>query len=277
MRVARRARKNVGREGFPVFNVVPTAATAIGTIPASYPDFGARRSDGWLVAIYPEFKLRIDSLNKVAFLKEIGANFCGEASALLGGYAGGPEGVAVASTVYSFFTSMIYEGTYHLNFPVTLSGAIATTRPLLWALSLGSQAAARNNYVAWYNSGHVANGPATENYFYESAAYILSSVPAGVTTGTPFPCAGVKKDGMTPQEALFHTEMADAVTGMTRKEANEIVKKLLEKYEPSLSAPNKGRTYQECFDLKTNQPDGEYRRLYDKVKKELSLLGVNFQ
>ena len=274
MRIARKATRNVEREGFPVFNVVPAAVTAVGTIAASHPHFGTRPSDGWLVAVYPEFKIRLDSLNKVAFLQQIGANFAGEASALLGGYAGGAEGVAIASAVYSLFTSLIFEATYHLNFPVTLSGAIATTRQMLWALSISTQSVARNHHVPWYNSGYTANGPATENYFYEAAAYILSSVPAGATTGTPFPYAGVKKDGMTPLEARFHTEMVDATTGMTRDTANQMVKELLDKYETSLNSPDEGQTYPECFDLKTNTPNVEYEELYKKVKQNLSAIGI---
>ena len=223
---------------------------------------------------YPEFKVKMDSLNKVAFVNAMGGNYCCVASALQGGYIGGAEGVAVASVVYSFFTSLLFEGTYHLNFPVTMSQAISTNRPVLWALSVSSQAISRNNYLPVYNSGYTANGPATENYFYEAAAYILMSVTSGVTSGTPFPYAGVKKDGMTPLEALFHTRLTDAIQGMSRKEANKIVRRLLDEYEASLSSPEKGKTYPECFDLDKNEPLDEYRSLYERVKNQFAQLGI---
>jgi len=157
---------------------------------------------------------------------------------------------------------------------VTLNEAISTSREILWAINLNSQAVSRNIRLPYYNSGYTANGPATENYFYEAAAYILSAVTSGVASGTPFPYKGVLADGMTPLECLFHTEVTDAAVKMTRRQANEIVKKLLGKYEPSLAHPDRGLTYPECFDLEQNKPKASYAKLYEKVKRELASLGL---
>jgi methylamine--corrinoid protein Co-methyltransferase len=274
VRLARQAMNNVGRPGFPIFNVVPASGTAQATIAASCPTFGARPSDGWLVATFPEFKVSYEMLSKTAYLKEMKANICGECSALLGGYAGGPEGVAIAQTVYAFFSTLIYGATYHLNFPVTMNESITTSRDILWAMSLSSQAVSRNMRLPCFVGGYAANGPATENYFYEAAAYILSAVVSGVTATTPLPVKGVLPDGMTPLECLFHTEVTDAAVKMTRRRANEIVKKLLERYEPSLAHPDRGLTYPQCFDLRQNKPNDAYAKLYEKVKRELASLGL---
>jgi len=277
VQLARQAMNNVGRPGFPIFNIVPASGTARATIAASCPTFGARPSDGWLVATFPEFKVSYEMLSKTAYLIEMKANIAGECAALLGGYAGGPEGVAIASTAYAFFSTMIYGATYHLNFPVTLNEAISTSREILWAINLNSQAVSRNIRLPYYNSGYTANGPATENYFYEAAAYILSAVASGVASGTPFPYKGVLADGMTPLECLFHTEVTDAAVKMTRRQANEIVKQLLEKYEPSLAHPDRGLTYPECFDIRKNKPNDQYARLYDRVKHRLGDLGLQLK
>ena len=61
---------------------------------------------------------------------------------------------------------------------------------------------------------------------------------------------------------------------MTRKQANEIVKKVLPKYEEQLLAPPKGKSVQECFDLKKMEPSPEYKAIYNKVKNELMDLGM---
>ena len=277
VRLAREAMKKAGRPGFPIMNMVPASGTVHGTIAASYPAFGGRLSDGWMVAAYPEFKVSFDMVNKVAFLQQAGANLAAVCCAFLGGYTGGPEGVAVGTAAYAFVTTLVYEGTYHLSFPVTLNQAISTCREMLWALSISSQAIARNMNLACYNAGYTANGPATENYFYEAAAYILSAVASGVASGTPFPYKGVLPDGMTPLECLFHAEVTDAAARLTRPQANEIVNKLLGKYEGSLSDPDKGLSYPECFDLRQNKPNDQYAKLYDRVKHRLADLGLQLK
>ena len=273
MKLARQATKNAGRPGFPVFNVVPASSGPVSTIAASHPNCGTRTSDGWLCAFYPEFKLKMDTLNKMCFLQEIGGNIAGEASTLLGGYCGGPEGLSIGVTAYAMMSCML-GAQYFLNFPVTLKGAISTSRPLLWGLGVGSQAVSRNIFLPTYNSGYSAAGAGTKEYFYQSAAYILTGVTSGVTTGTPFPAAGVKMDGMTPMEALFHTEMADAASQLTRAEASPIVAKLLEKYEETLDTPDLGKTYPELFDVETNTPKAFYQEMFDEVKAELIEMGV---
>jgi hypothetical protein len=78
-------------------------------------------------------------------------------------------------------------------------------------------------------------------------------------------------------EAKFGVEIATAATHLNRKKANEIVIKLLEKYESNLATPPEGSRYQECYDVSGRQPREEYRRLYGEVKEELSRLGIPFQ
>ncbi len=273
MRMARKACENAGRPGFPVFNVVPCSSNAMTTIAASHPNCGTRPSDGWLCAFYPEFKLKYETLNKMAFINEIGGNIAGEASTLLGGFCGGPEGMAVGIVAHGIMTCLL-NGTYYLNFPVTLKGAYSTSRTLLWGLGLASQAISRNMFLPTYNSGYSAHGAGTKEYFYQSAAYILTGVTSGVTTGTPFPMTGIKTDGMTPMEPLFHTQMADAASQLTRAEANPIVLELLKKYEDTLDTPDEGLTFQELFDVETITPKPFYQKMYEEVIAELKALGV---
>ena len=62
---------------------------------------------------------------------------------------------------------------------------------------------------------------------------------------------------------------------MTRKQANEIAKKILPKYEAKLGvAPDKGLPVQECFDLKNQVPFENYRELYTRVRNELIDIGM---
>jgi methylamine--corrinoid protein Co-methyltransferase len=75
-------------------------------------------------------------------------------------------------------------------------------------------------------------------------------------------------------EPRLASEVAHAVAGMTRDEANGIVKRLLEKYESSMSSPPTGTRYQECWDVQRRVP-GQAHVAFDKeMRKKLSDLGI---
>jgi methylamine--corrinoid protein Co-methyltransferase len=71
-------------------------------------------------------------------------------------------------------------------------------------------------------------------------------------------------------DPLFASEVAHAVVGMSRKEANEIVNALLEKYEDQLRNPPLGQKYQECYDVVTGKPNKEFIELYREVRREMT-------
>ena len=65
---------------------------------------------------------------------------------------------------------------------------------------------------------------------------------------------------------------------MTRSKANEIVLKLLEKYEPVFQKEggNPGVPFDEAYDMETITPLPEWERMYKEVKAELSEMGIQF-
>jgi methylamine--corrinoid protein Co-methyltransferase len=70
--------------------------------------------------------------------------------------------------------------------------------------------------------------------------------------------------------------MAKAAAKCDRKQANELVKKLLEKYECRIDNAPSGDRYQDCYDVTTGKPSEAYVRLVNEVKEELSGLGISF-
>ena len=78
-------------------------------------------------------------------------------------------------------------------------------------------------------------------------------------------------------EARFCSELIHSVAGMKAEQANELVKRLLEKYEKKVEQALTGKSYQECYDLKTGKPLDDYLRLYDEAKEELESLGITMQ
>ena len=71
-------------------------------------------------------------------------------------------------------------------------------------------------------------------------------------------------------------EVARAVAGMGREEAEGIVKRLVPLYEPGLKEANIGKPFDQVYDVVLVHPTAEWQGIYDEVKDELAELGVPF-
>ncbi len=277
MRIAREGLRRAGRPGMAIIDLHPSCASGIGTIASSNPEFGARKSDGWIVAPQAEMKITYDSLNQVAYLSSWGANIGQEAGPILGGYGGGPEGAAVVTLAYAFHGILVARATYHLTFPVQMMPVCSTTPGMIFLISTSSQAFARHIGAPYYALGYAAAGPATKQYFYEAAAYLLAIQSSGIGIEDVHPNKGVGTNQALPIDSEFTCAFGHGNVGITRKEANSIIKKLQEKYLSHIKEPPKGRDLYECYDVETMRPDDELRRLYDEVSKELGDYGITLK
>ena len=277
VRIALEAIRRAGRPGLAIVNHHPTPAVAVTNIAASAPQFGCRRTDAWLCGTIAEMKVKHDTLNKVAYLKAWGANVAAESGPMLGGYCGGPEGFAVLCTAYILMGQLVHQGDYHHNFPIHFKHICSSTRDVLWGVSAAIQAASRNIPVPTLWANYCAAGPMTKMYYYEAAAIVLAWTTSGAPgVMQPHPAKAVKIDGITPMEARFTAEVGMAATKLDRQKANDIVLRLLEKYESQIETAPTGSRYQECYDAESGKPTEEYVRLYDEVKTELTGMGIPF-
>jgi methylamine--corrinoid protein Co-methyltransferase len=277
VKIGRDALIRAGRPGLPIGNLVSTAASAVTTIAASAPQFGLRPTDGWLCGAVAENKLEYGTMNKIAYLLNWGANVGAETAPILGGYCGGPAGTAIASTAYMLIGILAFKASYQLHFPVHFKYGCSTTRDVLWVVAASCQAASRNIPMPVIWLGYMAGGPNTKMYFYESAAWLLAATASGApSVQTPHSAKAVLIDGFTPMECQFGVDMAKAAALCDRKHANELVKRLLEKYEHQIDRAPTGDRYQDCYDVTTGKPSETYVRLVQEVKEELSGMGVSF-
>ena len=76
-------------------------------------------------------------------------------------------------------------------------------------------------------------------------------------------------------EGRFTVDFAKAIRGMTASKANELANRILAKYEDRIATAPQGKTYPECYDLKTRKPSEEYIRLYDGVRAGIQPAGNN--
>jgi len=267
--IARQALQQSGRPGLPILNLISTAASASGTIAASQPAFGVRSSDGWIVGFVAELKVDFGALNKVAYLTSWNASVGPESAPILGGYCGGPVGVAITNTAYIIAGILVMKGSYQLTFPIDIHLSCSTSRGVLWAVGASSQAISRNISYPVLSLAYVAGGPMTESYFYEATAYLLTAISSGSSAQTPIPAKALKVDYQTPLEMKFSAEVIRAAPKISRSEANEIVKRLLKMYEDNLSSAPEGKPYQDCFDVATGFPKAEYVEFYEKMKRKI--------
>ncbi len=278
VQAGRKALWRSGRPGLPILNLISSATTSMATIAGSYPAFGLRPSDGWLIDFLAELKVNFETLNRLAFILITGGNIGSTALPILGGYAGGAPGTALVMTAYYLLGVALFRGSYHLTGPIHFRYGCSTTRDSLGVFSVVGRATSRNIHYPAIALGYSAAGPGTKMYFYEAAAVNLGCVTSGYGgVQTVHPAKGIIDDGVTPMEALFNVETAYAVTGMAAGQAGELVNQLLARYEGQIEQAPTGKRYQECYDLKSAKPSVEYVRLYDEVKEELLGMGIPFK
>ncbi len=276
--LAREALRRVGRPGLPIMNALATAESAPSLIAALHPQYGLRPSDGYLLAALAELKVDFDRLNKACALLNLGGRIVGEAGPVFGGYCGGPEGTAITSAAYHILGVLVYQATCNLVFPIHLKHRCSTAPGLSWVISTYGQAISRNTHLLSLNLTYTAAGPCTEMVLHEIAARVITAVISGLSIEAVGVAKAIHEDYLTPIEPRFAAEVAHATaaSGIKREDANEIVKHLESLYKDKLTDPPSGTRYQECFDMKTGQPSPRCLEIYNKVKRELEELGLEF-
>jgi len=101
-------------------------------------------------------------------------------------------------------------------------------------------------------------------------------------SGAQFDAGGIARDKYPERTSTLEirtgAEVAHIVArmGMTRNDVNEIVKKILLRYEKEIPNAPLGKKFSECYDLERVTPRKEYLETYEKIKKELMKLGLDY-
>jgi len=269
--LAKEALKSVGRPGLPIVNGIATALSDAATIAGS--QFGLRTSDAFEIGSAAEMKVDFSILNRIAYAINVKGKILAGAGPLLGGYCGGPEGTAIVTTAYLFHSILVMRAAVYHPYPVHYKYTCNSGRNLLWVVSLSSQAISRNSDFPLLNLCYTASGPTTKMCFYETAAWVITSVVSGASIEVEGPAASTL-DHLSPIEPRFATQVAHSVTGWKREDGNDIVKRLLSIYEDRIGKAPLGKKYQECFDVKSATPSQEYSALYEETRREMEDYGI---
>ncbi|MBQ8179262.1 MAG: monomethylamine:corrinoid methyltransferase, partial [Candidatus Methanomethylophilaceae archaeon] len=70
---------------------------------------------------------------------------------------------------------------------------------------------------------------------------------------------------------------AQATCGMKVSDVNDILAKLVPSYEQYYTCAPAGKTFQECYDVRTVKPTAEYLEVYDKALATLRDFGLDIK
>lgn len=274
-------RKAINAAGRPGMIIINNAPTSIATIAMFDEEKGIRRTDYMEVTGISELKVSYDDLNRTSFALAYGVPIHGSHSSTIGGFSATPEGAAITAVAGSFQLIAIQKAESFRCGVIDSRIKSRVTRAQLWAAGTAIQGLNRNTrLIVDGNIGdHPAAGPGTKQYFYESAAgFIVSTVMGGHSTeGTRKFVVGNTCNYGTPLESRWMGEICKSAVGMTRKEADRIVKYLLSKYEDKLNNAPEGETFERLYNPETLSPLPHYQKLYDEVKEEFKQLGFKFK
>ena len=265
--------RQVGRPGM-CLACVTLSSTSTGHISAaSYGGF--RPSDWHHCAVISEMKTNYSLLSKVAHATFIGGHIESYLNPIFGGYFGGPEGVAVGLTAGMILLQQNYMGTTMSVSTAHPSLHCGSTSELLWAQSLAFQAISRNTNMMIASMNKPAGGPGTYSVLYENAAMALTNTVSGLSVvESSMTASGINYKHASPLESKLSAEVAKSSAGVSREEADEIVRRLLALYEPGLKAGPIGKPFDEVYDMKSLQPTPEWLGMYEEVKEELVGMGL---
>ncbi len=272
-----KALEEVGRPGMGLL-AAESAVTEMGDLSASY-ERSLRPCDSHLIAMFNELIIDNGNLVRAANSLDYGVKNASLACTMVGGLGGDAPGTTLVMMASIMAANLICLADYHLCHPIHISDVATTARGCLWLQSVLCQSFAKNAPAIIVCDLWPSSGALTKELLYEVAANaIVVTVSGGHLEGVG--SANGNEPNGTGLEVRLMGEVGKAVArqGMTRKEANEIVLKLLAKYEHvfGMEDKNKGKRFDEAYDMETLTPVPQWQAMYDEVKAELSQMGIQF-
>jgi hypothetical protein len=273
--MTREATRRAHRFGLGIANTVATGVRSQGHIAGNA--VAAHPCDLMEVGHTADLKTDFDGMSKIAYMQRQGRTILGGTGVVIGGYAGGPAGAAISLCAYHFFAILVQRASIVHPYVSHFRFQTAANRDVIWTTSLAIQASTRHSNVPILQSGVYSAGPATGISLYEEAAMAASCVAAGGSVEVGPTASATRSDYLSPMEPLFAAEVGRSVVGMSRKDVNVLVQKMLDQYEPRLEAPPLGLRYQECFDMESRQPRAETLEHYRTARAALREMGLEFR
>lgn len=275
MLMARSVLREAGRPGMAVL-AAASAVSELGDLAAANPVY-MPPTDAHLVPMLNELKMDNGNLSRAVNGIEYGVRNASLPCVIVGGLGGDVPGCAVINVASFILANLVCLADYHLLHPIHVRHVATSTRGVMWVENIVAQAFARNAPAIIVTDSFPKSGAMTRELLYETAATaILSTVSGGHLEG-PAAADGAANHS-SGLEARLMGEVGKAVTQqrLSLREANEMVLKLLAKYEHIFELPggNPGLSFDQVYDLETLKPIPAWKAMYDEVKVELREMGL---
>jgi methylamine--corrinoid protein Co-methyltransferase len=267
------AARRAGRPGTPRM-CVEMAISDIGHL-SSISRGGFEPTDVHVVAMIGEMKTNNELLNKVAHSIQHNAVILGFYNPILGGLAGPEEGVALLIVAGFIAMAALYMPASVESCPTHPFNFNSTDPRILRAVSAAAAALSRNSPMLIEFMTSPVSGPMTETLLYECVAMatVASACGASRVLGTRS-AVGVVANHCSGLEARFNGEVAHAAAGLQRGQAEEVVKRAIQQYEPVLGLKPVGKPFDQVYDPIRLHPSPEWQAIYDRVKEQVFKWGL---
>jgi len=271
----RKALNEAGRPGMGML-AAESAVTELGDLAAASQN-RLRPCDSHLIAMFNELIMDNGNMVRAAYSLDYGMKNASLACAMVGGLGGDAPGAAIVMIASIMAANIVCLADYHLCHPIHIRDVSTTARGCLWLQSVLCQAFAKNAPAIIVCDIWPKSGAMTKEILYEVAANaIVVTVSGGHLEGVG--AADGREPNGTGLEARFMGEVGKAAArqNMTREQANEIVLKLLAKYEHVFNEPEKyvGKRFDEAYDMTNVTPLPQWEKMYLEVKDELREMGL---
>lgn len=262
----------VGRPGIGRL-AAESSVSEIGDLAAMAPG-GFQPGDAHLIALNNELIMTNDNLIRVANAMDTPVLNASLACVMVGGLAGGAEGAAVCMIASLLADSLVGRADYHLCHPIHIRHIATSTPECMWLSSVVCQAFAASAPAVIICDIYPKSGAGTMELLREVAANALAITVSGGHLEGVGSCDGLKPN-CSGLEARLMGEVgkAAAAQGMTRKEAEPIIRGLLEDYRHVFEKGNEGLPFAEVYG-EDGEPRAFWLEMYNQVREELIGLGL---
>ncbi len=267
--------KRAGRPGMPI-GCAEDSPSAVGELATT--TYGGFRPTDWHHASFvSELKVSYAELIKSVHYAHTGSYAHNFYNPIYGGFVGGGEGMAVAIVAGMVLMKACLGGVTQNPGPSHVHLSCDTFPAMIVSQAVAFQGLSRNTNLLVSAFARPVGGPGTKDILYESAALTIASVTSGIALMEGVQSAtGRFEAHVSGLEARFTAQVTHAAEGLTRKEADPLVRKLVEKFKDNQKSMPTGKPFNEVYDVETVQPKPEWQKTYEEVvtmdiEKELEL------
>mgnify|MGYP001027408406 len=195
---------------------------------------------------------------------------------IFGGYIGGIEETAICDIATTLASFTLLNASYHLDGPIHIRWGTTTSRETMQIAGHVAAAIDAKTDLIIANQYYPISGPCTEMCLTEIATQAIMDTASGRELMSGCASAkGVLEDYTTGMEARMLGEVASAAAGMDVGEVNDIIHRLVRRYERKFLTAPVGRTFQECYNVRRITPSKEYLKVYETVVDVLRKHGID--